>query len=153
MKPDSAVTRETVLLVEHEPVTGTAISRVLSDAGYQVVEASRPDDAWTLLETLPDIGVLVADIDAPDGTNSLELARKVHERWPSIGRVITSSHVRHLRPGDVPGDGCFLPRPLTAETLLQGSERRYTRSLAKRLDQVGCASVSSMSGDFSTGIC
>ena len=74
MKPDSAVTRETVLLVEHEPVTGTAISRVLSKAGYQVVEASRPDDAWTLLETLPDIGVLVADIDAPDGTNSLELA-------------------------------------------------------------------------------
>ena len=118
MKPDSAVTRETVLLVEHEPVTGTAISRVLSKAGYQVVEASRPDEAWTALETRPDVGVLVADIDAPDGTNSLELARKVHERWPSIGLVITSSHVRHLRPGDVPGDGCFLPRPLPADTLL-----------------------------------
>jgi len=118
MKPDSAVTRETVLLVEHEPVTRTGISRVLSKAGYQVVEASRPDEAWTTLETRPDVGVLVADIDAPDGTNSLELARKVHERWPSIGLVITSSHVRHLRPGDIPGDGCFLPRPLPAETLL-----------------------------------
>ena len=118
MKSDSAATRETVLLVEHEPVTRTGISRVLSEAGYQVIEASRPDEAWTMLETQPDVGVLLADIDAPDGTNSLELARKVHERWPSIGLVITSSHVRHLRPGDIPGDGCFLPRPLPAETLL-----------------------------------
>ena len=118
MKPDGAVTRETVLLVEHEPATRTSISRVLSKAGYQVVEASRPDEAWTMLETLPNVDVLVADIDAPDGTNSLELARKVHEQWPWIGLVITSTHVRHLRPGDIPGDGCFLPRPLPAETLL-----------------------------------
>ena len=118
MEPDGAVTRETVLLVEHEPATRTGIARVLSKAGYQVVEASRPDEAWTMLETLPDVGVLVADIDAPDGTNSLELARMVHERWPSIGLVITSSHVRHLRPGDIPGDGCFVPRPLPADTLL-----------------------------------
>jgi two-component system, response regulator PdtaR len=122
MKADDAVTRETVLLVEHEPVTRTGISRILSKAGYQVVEASRPDEAWTTLETRPDVGVLVADIDAPDGTNSLELARKVHERWPSIGLVITSTHVRHLRPGDIPGDGCFLPRPLPADTLLHEVE-------------------------------
>ena len=118
MKPDDAATRETVLLVEHEPVTRNGISRVLSKAGYQVIEASRPDEAWTMLETLSDVDVLLADIDAPDGSNSLELARKVHERWPAIGLVITSSHVRHLRPGDIPGDGCFLPRPLPAETLL-----------------------------------
>ncbi len=118
MATDGAVARETVLLVEHEPATRTGISRVLSKAGYQVIEASRPDEAWTMLETRPDVGVLVADIDAPDGTHGLELARKVHERWPSIGLVITSSHVRHLRPGDIPGDGCFLPRPLPTETLL-----------------------------------
>ncbi len=118
MATDGAVARETVLLVEHEPVTRTGISRVLSKAGYQVIEASRPDEAWTMLETLPDVGVLLADIDDPDGSNGLELARKVHERWPSIGLVITSSHVRHLRPGDIPGDGCFLPRPLPTETLL-----------------------------------
>jgi CheY-like chemotaxis protein len=118
VKLDGGETRETVLLMEHEPVTRTGISRFLREAGYQVIEASRPDEAWTMLETLPSVSVLVADIDAPDGSNSLELARKVHERWPSIGLVITSSHVRHLRPGDIPGDGCFLPRPLPAETLL-----------------------------------
>ena len=118
MAADGAVARETVLLIEHEPIARTSISRVLSKAGYQVIEADRPDEAWTMLETLPNGGVLVADIDALDGTNGLELARKVHERWPSIGLVITSGHVRHLRPGDIPGDGCFLPRPLPAETLL-----------------------------------
>ncbi len=122
MKLHGAVTRETVLLLEHEPVTRTSIARFLRKAGYQVVEASRPDEVWTMLETLADVDVLVADIDAPDGTSGLELARKVHERWPSIGLVITSDHVRHLHPGDVPGDGCFLPRPLPAETLLHEVE-------------------------------
>jgi CheY-like chemotaxis protein len=122
MKPDGAVPRETVLLMEHEPVTRAGISRFLSEAGYRVVEASRPDEVWTMLETLADVDVLVADIDAPDGTSGLELARKVHERWPSIGLVITSDHVRHLHPGDVPGDGCFLPRPLPAEMLLHEVE-------------------------------
>ena len=119
MPLNGAATRETVLLMEHEPVTRMGISRVLTKAGYQVIEASQPDEAWTMLETRPDVGVLLVDIDAPNGTNGLELARKVHERWPWIGLVITSSHVRHLRPGDIPGDGCFLPRPLPAETLLQ----------------------------------
>lgn len=118
MPLNGAATRETVLLMEHEPVTRMGISRVLTKAGYQVIEASQPDEAWTMLETRPDVGVLLVDIDAPNGTNGLELARKVHERWPSIGLVITSTHVRHLRPGDIPGDGCFLPRPLPAETLL-----------------------------------
>jgi CheY-like chemotaxis protein len=116
MTANGAAVSATVLLVE--PVTRTGIARVLSKAGYEVVEASRPDEVWTMLETLADVDVLVADIDAPDGTSGLELARKVHERWPSIGLVITSDHVRHLRPGDIPGDGCFLPRPLPPETLL-----------------------------------
>jgi len=118
MKPGGAAARETVLLVEHEPVIRTGMSRFLSEAGFQVIEASRSDDAWRLLEELPSVGVLVADIDAPGGADSLELTRKVHERWPSIGLVITSGRVRHLRPADIPGDGCFLPRPLPAETLL-----------------------------------
>jgi DNA-binding NarL/FixJ family response regulator len=115
---DGAAVSATLLLVEPEPVTRTCIARVLSKASYQVVEASRPDEVWTMLETLPNVGVLVADIDAPDGTSGLELARKVHERWPSIGLVTTSDHVWHLRPGDMPGDDCFLPHPLPPETLL-----------------------------------
>jgi hypothetical protein len=71
------------------------------------------------LEARSDVRVLLADLDAPNATDGLELAHKVHDRWPLLGLVITSHHIRHLRPSDIPGDGCFLPRPLPEETLLQ----------------------------------
>jgi hypothetical protein len=32
--------------------------------------------------------------------------------------VITSKEVRHLRPCEVPGEGCFLPLPIPVDTLL-----------------------------------
>jgi two-component system, response regulator PdtaR len=109
----------TVVLVEHEPVTRSRISGLLSEAGFEVIEAGRTEEAWTILEARPHIGVLVSDLDAPNGLDSLELARKVHERWPSIGLVIISRHIRHLPPSDVPGNGCFLPRPVPVDTLLR----------------------------------
>jgi two-component system, response regulator PdtaR len=119
MEAHGAAAQATVLLIEHERANRTGISRLLSEAGFQVIEAGRPDDAWTILETLPNVSVLVADLDALAGGDSLELARILHERWPSIGLVITSSHIRHLTPSDVPGEGCFLPRPVPADTLLR----------------------------------
>jgi DNA-binding NtrC family response regulator len=118
MDSDRDPTPETVLLFEQESLTRAGVSRFLSEAGFQVTEACTPNDAWAMLESLPSVGVLVADLDAPDGADNLELARKVHERWPSVGLVIISGHVRHLRPSEIPGNGCFLPRPLPAETLL-----------------------------------
>jgi two-component system, response regulator PdtaR len=113
-----AVIRPTVLLVQGEPVLHTGVTTSLVQAGFNVVEAETTGEAWTTLETQPDVRVLFADLDISSGAEVLEFTRRVHDRWPSIGVVITSDHVRHLRPDEVPGDGCFLPRPLPAETLL-----------------------------------
>jgi hypothetical protein len=46
------------------------------------------------------------------------LGRYIHGRWPGLGLVLTSDQVRHLRPDGVPGNGCFLPHPIPADTLL-----------------------------------
>jgi CheY-like chemotaxis protein len=114
-----AVTRPTVLLVQGEPVLHTGVTTSLVQAGFNVVEAETTGEAWTTLETQHDVRVLFADLDISSGAEVLEFTCRVHDRWPSIGVVITSDHVRHLRPDEVPGDGCFLPRPLPEETLLQ----------------------------------
>ena len=108
----------TVLLVEHEPVIRTGMASLLGEAGFEVVEVESPETVWSILEARPDVRVMVADLDVAEGTDGLELARSVHLRWPSIGLVITSGRVRHLRPADVPGNGSFLPRPLPADILL-----------------------------------
>jgi two-component system, response regulator PdtaR len=111
--------RTTVLLMESTPVVRTGVAAVLNEAGFNVIETESPHEAWITLEARSEMRVLLADLDAPDATDGLELAHKVHDRWPSLGLVITSNHIRHVRPSDVPGDGCFLPRPLPEETLLQ----------------------------------
>ena len=110
--------RTTVLLMEHEPAVRTGVAACLGEAGFEVVEAESPEAVWSILEARPDVRVLVTDLDAATGMDGLELARSVHLQWPSIGLVITSGRVRHLRPTDVPGNGSFLPRPLPADTLL-----------------------------------
>ena len=119
MEQHSASPPATILLMEHEPVARTSMAKLLCEAGFHVIEAGQTDEAWRTLERLPDVGVLVADLDAPGGADRLELVRKVHERWPAMGMVMTSTHIRHLRPSEVPGEGCFLPRPLPADTLVR----------------------------------
>jgi DNA-binding NtrC family response regulator len=111
--------RTTVLLMESKLAVRTGVAAVLNEAGFNVIATESPREAWIALEARSDVRVLLADLDVPDATDGLELARKVHDRWPSLGLVITSHHIRHLHPSDVPGDGCFLPRPLPEETLVQ----------------------------------
>ncbi|QRM33770.1 response regulator [Microvirga sp. VF16] len=119
MTAHNVVTKTTVLLVENEPVVRTGIATVLNEAGFNVIEANSIPEAWTTLEARPGVQVLFADLDVSTEAEGLDLARKVHDRWPSIGLVMTSGHLRHLRPADVPGEGCFLPRPFPKEILLR----------------------------------
>jgi DNA-binding NtrC family response regulator len=109
----------TILLVENEPSVRTGMMAVLTGAGFTVIPADHLEEVWTVLETQPEVQVLLTDLDASSETNGLELARKVHDRWPSLGLVITSGRIRHVAPDDVPGDGCFIPHPIPPETLLQ----------------------------------
>jgi two-component system, response regulator PdtaR len=115
----SAAMKTTILLLESKPEVRSSVTSCLDEAGFNVIATESPHEAWTALEERSDVRVLLADLDMSDATDGLELAHKVHDRWPSLGLVITSNHIRHLRPSDVPGNGCFLPRPLPEETLLQ----------------------------------
>lgn len=109
----------TILLVENEPSVRVGMMTVLTGAGFHVIPADRPEGVWAALEAQPEVQVLLADLDASGETDGLEMARKVHDRWPSLGLVITSERIRHVAPEDVPGNGCFIPHPIPPETLLQ----------------------------------
>ena len=91
---------------------------VLRRAKFDVIQAQDPNEAWATLDAREDVDVLLADIDIPSSMDGVELGQYVHERWPGLGLVLTSDQVRHLRPDEVPGDGCFLPHPIPADTLL-----------------------------------
>jgi DNA-binding NtrC family response regulator len=91
---------------------------ILVRAEFEVIQAQDPDEAWATLEAQDDVDVLLVDIDISSPKNGVELGRYIHDRWPGLGLVLTSEKVRHLRPNEVPGNGCFLPHPIPADTLL-----------------------------------
>jgi len=127
MEDRGASSRATVLLLEPEPLAQTGISGLLTEAGFEVIEANEPDEVWSKLELLPNVDVLVANLDTPNDAKGMELAQKVHERWPSVGLVITSRCTRHLKPSDIPDSGSFLPHPIPVAALLHEVNAFVTR--------------------------
>jgi DNA-binding LytR/AlgR family response regulator len=107
-----------ILLLETAQRSASTIS-ILVRADFEVIPVQNPDEAWATLEVQDDVDVLLADIDIPSPTGGVDLGRYIHDRWPALGLVLTSDQVRHLRPDEVPGNGCFLPHPIPADTLLE----------------------------------
>ena len=115
----SPETKRTKVLVLEAAHLSAPMVEVLTRADFEVIQAQRPAEAWATLEAGEDIDVLLADIDLPCAPKGIDLGRYIHDRWPGLGLVLTSDQVRRLRPDEVPGDACFLPQPIPADTLLE----------------------------------
>jgi hypothetical protein len=50
--------------------------------------------------------------------DGLELAIRVHQRWPNIKLLLTSGH-RSLTPDEVPDDGRFVPKPYSLTAVVR----------------------------------
>lgn len=92
-------------------------SDVLSSAGFAVLEAGTAREALSILESEANVGVVFTDVDMPGSLDGLGLARRVGERWPSIGIVISSGHLCHM--AKVPCACSFLAKPYTGPALLR----------------------------------
>lgn len=86
--------KPTILVVEDEALIRLHAAIMLEDDGFDVVEAENADAALKLLETRDDVRLLFTDIRMPGSCDGMDLARKVHARWPHILLVITSAHAR-----------------------------------------------------------
>ncbi|HVL71257.1 MAG TPA: hypothetical protein VM434_05160 [Beijerinckiaceae bacterium] len=103
----------TVLIVD-EGRARDELGAVLGQAGFAVIVCADAGEALATLDARGDVRVLVADLDLC----SLDVAREAQARRPGLGLVITSGRTRWLNPAEIPGDGCFLPRPLPVHTLV-----------------------------------
>jgi len=72
------------VLVEDETLVRRLTADILEDAGFRVIEAANASAALNWLDTGEDVQVLFTDVHMPPGIDGLELARRVHERWPEI---------------------------------------------------------------------
>ncbi|WP_336763735.1 response regulator [Asaia sp. VD9] len=104
----------TVLVVEDEPLQRMSLMDLVEEAGYEVAEASDADQALIILESRPDIRIILADVDMPGSMDGLRLAALVRDRWPPIEIIVTSGRgVPQLTT--IPARAMFLPKPLNEE--------------------------------------
>jgi CheY-like chemotaxis protein len=102
-----AETEETVLVVEDEPVVRSLIVEVLTDLGYQVVEAADGPSGLRYLETGRRVDLLVTDVGLP-GLNGRMLADHARTLRPDLKVLFITGYAENAA--------------LTSEFLLPGME-------------------------------
>jgi len=106
-----------VLVVEDDVIVRMLACDILTDGGYDPLEAVSAQEALILLDARPDIGLLFTDVDMPGEINGLGLARLAALRSPGMPILITSGAAA-LGAADLPPHGRFLQKPYSPSVLL-----------------------------------
>jgi len=111
--------KETILLVDDEKALRKLGKRVLSQAGYRVLEAS--DGAMALriaAEEVGEIDLVLTDIEMPT-LGGRGMVDELHEMSPDIRVLFMSGYTDNeiLRRGIRTSETDFLQKPFTAESL------------------------------------
>lgn len=112
-----STTRTKILVVEDEALLLFSIADELTEAGFEVFEASNADQAVKQLEQHKDIGLIFTDIDMPGSMDGLKLSAHVRDRWPPIRIVVTSGKLRPPAES-LPREGVFLAKPYTTANVV-----------------------------------
>jgi CheY-like chemotaxis protein len=113
---DLETPRPVVLIVEDEFLIRMHAAEMISDAGFEVVEACNADQAIAILESRADVRVVFTDIQMPGSMNGLKLAHAVRHRWPPVHIIATSAYLATL--DDLPVGSVFLAKPYNERKII-----------------------------------
>jgi CheY-like chemotaxis protein len=100
----------TVLIVEHEWLVRCELEAQLADLGLTVLAARDADEAIQLLDSHPEIELLLTDLKMPGSMDGVRLAHHVRDRWPPV-KIIVMSGLSQTALADLPEGSLFLPKP------------------------------------------
>jgi CheY-like chemotaxis protein len=106
-----------ILVVEDEPVLRELSVCELTDAGYDVLEATTAVEALAILTSGVGIALVFTDVNMPGGLDGLELSEIVRNRWPEV-RLIVTSGGGQVQPSDVRPPGQFIPKPYRLDEMI-----------------------------------
>jgi PAS domain S-box-containing protein len=117
---------ETVLVVEDEAVVRSLVVEVLSELGYQVIEAHDGPSGLAILQTSRQIDLLVTDIGLP-GLNGRQVADAGRQLRPELKVLFMTGYAENaaLASGFLEPGMQMITKPFTME------------SLAARVKQIG----------------
>jgi DNA-binding NtrC family response regulator len=107
-----------ILVVEDEVIIRDAVTGVLHDEGYRIVEAADVDEALALLGADDaDFAALVTDVNLSGQRSGWDLASAARERQPTIAVIYMSGHGQAEWPAKgVPGS-VLIPKPFALSQL------------------------------------
>jgi CheY-like chemotaxis protein len=113
--------KETILLVEDEPVVRELVREILHTYQYKVVEAESGIDALRVWDQYDGkIDLLLTDMVMPEGLNGRELADQLKKRRPELKVIFSSGYsAESLGRELADGDTAFLPKPYLPPQLAQ----------------------------------
>ena len=116
-----------LLVVEDDNAVRQMMSRLLSQAGYEVTVCADANMALEIIEREGPPDVLISDVVMP-GINGIELVERVHAQYPNIGKVLLSGYMADtLKLDQALALGViFVSKPVARSELLAAIER--TRS-------------------------
>jgi len=106
-----------ILLVDDEENYRELIARVLTKAGYAVLQAADGMGALSLLER-SNVDLVISDILMPV-LNGYALVARLREKWPDMPVILTTGFLSpDAAKSMMKGSVDFIPKPINAEALL-----------------------------------
>jgi CheY-like chemotaxis protein len=107
----------TALIVEDQPFAGMVASDILRETGFETFHANDASGAMAMLQSHPEIEVLVTEADLSGPGGGLELTRRVSAERPDVQLVVTSG-ARELLASDMPTGARLLRKPYASAELV-----------------------------------
>jgi len=106
-----------IFLVDDEENYRELIAKVLTKAGYAVLQAADGMGALSLLER-SNVDLVISDILMPV-LNGYALVARLREKWPDMPVILTTGFLSpDAAKSMMKGSVDFIPKPINAETLL-----------------------------------
>jgi len=112
--------RETILIVEDEPVLRDLAHVILQECGYSILEAGSGREALGVWERHSEsIDLLLTDMVMPEGISGMDLAQRLLSANPKLKVIFASGYsMEEVDTAFVrKGGACFLQKPYTHVTL------------------------------------
>src|SRR6185369_17165347 len=113
--------KETILLVEDEPLVREFVREILLGYQYHVIEARSGMEALQLWDEHDGrVDLLLTDMVMPEGLNGRDLATQLKKRKPGLRAIFTSGYSAEILGKDFDqSEAAFLPKPYLPPQLAQ----------------------------------
>jgi CheY-like chemotaxis protein len=129
-----AIGSECILVVEDDDALRTYTAEMLSELGYQVLEAKHGPDALRIIEGTQNIHLLFTDIVMPGGMNGRQLADEALLRRSTLKVLFTTGYTRNaiVHHGRLDPGVQMLGKPFTFDALASRVRDILDESTAER---------------------